>query len=255
VDVEQSVASGIDVSAQGLGAAASALDAEYAWMTAVDSVTDVDNQLRSALALPRGTRLELVVPEAKTDVLSALDTYVAQGLAASPDVAAARAGVEQAQHAASLARTAFIPDLGVGLTYTMLNGVSFLPQHAVGLTVQGSFTLFDWGKRSSVTRERNAQQDAAMIGLDLVRDQVSVNVERAYRMAVRAERGAEVARQALEAHRAALTIAQDRVTRGLITPAALAAADAQVAESEARALASKLQLRIARAELKRATGG
>jgi outer membrane protein TolC len=254
-DVEQSVASGVSVSAQGLGATASALDAEYAWMAAADSATDAESQLRSVLALPRGTRLELVVPELQNEALSSLDAYVTQGVAASPDVAAARAALEQARRAAGLARTEYIPDVGVGLTYTMLNGVSFLPQHAVGLSIQGSWTVFDWGKRGSLSRERNAQVDAAAIGVDLARDQVSVDVERAYRMAVRAERGSDVARQALDARRATLKIAQDRAGRGLITPSALCAAEADVAESEARALAATLQMRIARAELKRATGG
>jgi outer membrane protein TolC len=194
------------------------------------------------------------VPEALSDTLSAFDFYAAKALAASPDVAAAAASVEQARHAASLARTAFIPDVGVGLTYTMLNGVSFLPQHAVGLSIQGSWTVWDWGKRGSLSRERAAQENAAAIGLALARDRVSVEVERAYRAAARAERGAEVARAALDARCAALRIAQDRAGRGLTAAAALAAAEADLAASEAQALAAQLQVRIARAALRRAIG-
>jgi outer membrane protein TolC len=254
-DEERAVASGVDVSAQELGATASALGAEYAWMAATDSAADAESQLRSVLALPRGARLELVAPESPHDALQSLDAYVAQAVAASPDVAAARASLEQARRAASLARTDYIPDVGVGLTYTMLNGVSFLPQHAVGLSIQGSWTVFDWGKRGALSRERNSQLDAAMIALDLARDQTTVEVERAYRMAVRAERGAEVSRQALDARRATFKIAQDRVGRGLTTSSALATEEAAVAESEARLLGAELQMRVARAELKRATGG
>ncbi len=254
-DVEQAVAAGINVSAQGLGATASALDAEYARMAAADSAADTENQLRSVLALPPGTRLELVVPAATSEPLSSLDTYLAKGLAANPDVAAANAILEQSKHASALARTSYIPDVGVGVTYTMLNGVSFLPQHAVGLTIQGSWTVLDWGKRGSLSRERTAQEDAASIGVALARDQVSVDVEHAYRTAVRSERGAEVARAALEAHRAELAITRDRVARGLAPAAALATSEADVAESEARALAADLQTRVAQAELRRAIGG
>jgi len=125
----------------------------------------------------------------------------------------------------------------------------------VGLSVQGSWTLLDWGKRGSNSRERSAQEDAAAIGLALARDQVSVNVERAYRMEVRAERGAEVARAALDARRAGLQIARDRAARGLIGAAALASAEADVADGEARSLAAQLQVRVARAALMRAIGG
>jgi len=253
-DVEQAVAAGIDASVQRLGATASALDAEYSRLAVADSASDAESELRNALALPRGTRVELVVPEALSDTLSALDFYVAKALATSPDVAAAAASLEQARHAASLARAAFIPDVGVGLTYTMLNGVSFLPQHAVGLSIQGSWTVWDWGKRGSLSRERTALENAAAIGLALARDRVSVEVDRAYRAAARAERGAEVTRAALDARCAALRIAQDRAGRGLTAAAVLAAAEADLAASEAQALAAQLQVRMARAALRRAIG-
>ncbi|MGH2899148.1 MAG: TolC family protein [Solirubrobacteraceae bacterium] len=234
---------------------ATALDAELAWSTAEDSAADAESELRSALALPPGTQLELAVPAARREALSSLDEYVAKSLTASPEVAAARAAVAQAHHASSLARADYIPDIGVGVTYTMLDGVSFLPRHAVGVSVQGSWTVLDWGKRGSVSRERAAQEEAAEIGLAQSRDRVSVAVERAYRSVVRAERGAEVARASLDARRAAFQIAQDRTARGVSVAAVLAAAEAELAQSEAQALAAELQIRIARAELARASGG
>ena len=255
VDVEQAVASGIDVSAQGLSATAAVLDAEYARAAAEDSVSDAEAELRSALALPSGTALELVAPEPSTEKLATLDAYVARAQSASPDVAAALATVEQAKRAVALARADYIPNVGVGLTYSMLDGVSFLPRRAVGLSIQGSWNVWDWGKRGSLSRERGAQEDAAEIGLALARDRVSVEVERAYRAATRAERGAEVARAALEARRAALKIARDRNARGLTPAAGLAAAEAETAQSDAQALAAEMQMRIARAELARAVGG
>jgi multidrug efflux pump subunit AcrB/outer membrane protein TolC len=253
-DIQQAVAAGIEVSALGVGANASDLDAELAWTTAADSAADADSELRSALALPPGTQLELVVPQ-PSDALATLEAYVAKALAASPDIALARAGVDQARHAASLARADYIPDVGVGVTYTMLDGVSFLPRHAVGLSVQGSWTVWDWGKRGAVTRERAAQETSAANAVALARDRVSVEVERAYRSAVRAERAAEVARAACDAHRASLKVVSERNGRGLTTTAALAAAEAEVAESEVRALAAALQIRLTRAALARAIGG
>jgi multidrug efflux system outer membrane protein len=255
IDVEHAVAAGIDVSAQALGATAATLDARYIWLAAADSASDAESELRSVLALPVGTRLELEVPDAPTEALATLDSYTAKGLAASPDIAAASAALEQARHATTLARADYIPDLGVAVTMTTLDGVSFLRRHAVGFGVQGSWTILDWGKRGAVSRERAAQENAASIGVALARDRVSVEIERAYRDAQRAERGAEVARAALDARRAAFRITQDRAARGLIAGAALASAEADVAESEARALAASLQVRLGRAALRRAAGG
>ncbi|HKW48144.1 MAG TPA: TolC family protein, partial [Gemmatimonadaceae bacterium] len=170
-------------------------------------------------------------------------------------VASARATLAQAQRGVALARAEYIPDLGVGVTYTMLNGVSFLPKRAVGLSIQGSWTLFDGGRRASQARERVAQQEAAEVALALARDRVAVEVDRAYRGAARAERGAAVAREALDARRAIVAVARDRDSRGLASASVLADAEAQLAASEAQVLAAELQIRIARAELRRAVGG
>lgn len=254
-DVEQAVAAGIDVSVQGLSATASALGAAYARASAEDSVADAEMELRSALALPVGTPLALVAPDPPTEQLATLDVYTAKAEAASPDVAAALATLEQAKRAVALARADYVPDIGVGLTYTMLDGISFLPRRAVGLTIQGSWTLWDGGKRGSLSRERAAQQQAAEVGLALARDRVSVEVERAYRFATRASHGAEVTSAALEARRAALAVTRDRAARGLTAAAALSSAEADVADAEAQALAAALQVRIARASLMRAVGG
>ena len=95
------------------------------------------------------------------------------------------------------------------------------------------------------------QESIATTGLALARDRVSVEVERAYRFAQRAERTADVARAAADARRAALAIMRDRCDRGLTTSSALDAAEAELAESEARA---EMQIRVARAELNRAIG-
>jgi len=253
-DALQTVASGNGVTANALGAKASALDAELAWTAAADSASDAESELRSALALKPGTRLELVAPEMTMDSLRTLDEYLAKAVAASPEVAIAGASVEQAHRATNLARADFIPDIGVGVTYTMLNGVSFLPRQAVGFSVQGSWTIWDWGKRSSLSRERVANENAATTALALARDRVSVEVERAYRFVQRAERTAEVARAAADARRAALDVIRDRCERGLTTTTALETAEAELAESETRVLAAKLQIRVARAELARAIG-
>ena len=198
--------------------------------------------------------MELVVPELPADSLATIDVYQAQAESASPEVAAARSTVEQAKRAVALARADYIPDVGVGLTYTTLDGVSFLPRHSVGLMIEGSYTVWDWGRRGSRARERIADQRAAEVGLALARDRVSVEVERAYRAATRAERGAEAARAAVEARRAALRVIRDRNARGLGSTSALTTAEAELAATEARAIAATLQVRIARAELARATG-
>jgi hypothetical protein len=167
------------------------------------------------------------VPESRSETLSALDGYIAKALAASPDVAAAQAAVEQAHHTSALARADYIPDIGVGLSYTMIDGVSFLPRRAVGLSIQGSWTVLDWGKRGAVSRQRRAGE----YGDDwpgVARDRVSVEVERAH-ASWRAERGGGCS-AAVDARRAALTNVRDRCEHRLVSATLLSAAEAELAE-------------------------
>ena len=182
--------------------------------------------------------------------------YVAKALAASPDVAAARAAVEQAHHAAALARADYIPDVGVGVTYTMLDGVSFLPRHAVGLEHSGIVDGVGLGKaRLAVARARRAggcsgDWPRARSRPSVGRGGACVSRRRA-RRAWRGGRscGARCASCGADDHPRSLR--HGRVDRDV----ALSAAEAELAESEARALAAELQIRIARAELTRAIGG
>ena len=132
----------------------------YARTTAEDATSGAEGELRSALALTPGTRLELVVPERDSAPLPPYESLIAQAESTNPDVATARATFEQAKRGVALARAEYIPDLGVGFTYTMLDGVSFLPRRAVGLSIQGSWTLFDGGRRAALARDRLAQQEA-----------------------------------------------------------------------------------------------
>ena len=254
VDVVQAVAAGTDVGARGLAAKAEALEAAYASKAAEDAAEDAESELRSALALPPNTMFELTEPRFDVAPLEPMERYVERATSSNPDIAVRRASLEEARHAVALARASYIPDIGVGLTYTMLNGVSFLPKHAVGFGIQGSWTIWDFGKRSATSNERLAQQDAAAVALEQALDRATVDVTRAYRAAERADRGAELARAALEARQAAFVVACDRDARGLAPAAARAQAEADVASAQARMLAATMQMRLARAELARVVG-
>ncbi|HKG91629.1 MAG TPA: efflux RND transporter permease subunit, partial [Gemmatimonadaceae bacterium] len=253
-DADAALAAGTTLSAQAAGARAGALEAEYALVAARNEADDLEAELCDLLALPLAVSLDLVVPEPDTAALPPLSRYVALAQANSPDVAAAAAQVAQAERATALARADYIPDIGVGVTYSYQHGVAFLPEHSAALAIQGSWTVWDFGKRGATALEREAGVRAAAIALEHARDRATVEVEKAYRKAERASHAAAAARAALGARADAARVANDQQARGVVAVANRFDADASLAAARARLAEAELGARLARAELAHAAG-
>ena len=132
--------------------------------------------------------------------------------------------------------------------------MAFLPKRSASLTIQGSWTIWDFGKRSAGVRERETAARVAALALERAEDRAVIDVEKAYRKAERAAIAAAAARAALDARRDALRIAEDRERQGLALAAYRADAEATSTASEADLVAATLEELIARAELARVVG-
>ncbi|MFN2566866.1 MAG: efflux RND transporter permease subunit [Gemmatimonadaceae bacterium] len=253
-DAERATAAGAALRAEAARARASALGAEYALVTARNESQDLEAELRDALGLAAGTPLDLVAPNSTPETLRPIAEYLARARANSPEVASAQIALEEARRAVALARADYIPETGIGITYTYQDGVAFLPRHSAALTIQGSWTLWDFGKRSAAVRERQTALALAKLAVERAEDHVAVAVEKAYRRAERATIGASAARAALEARRDALRVAADREKQGLVLAALRADAEATETVTEVELMSALLDERIARAELARVVG-
>jgi outer membrane protein TolC len=253
-DADRALEAGTVIRAQADGARASALDAEYAVVTARNEASDLEDELRDLLALSPDVPLALEAPPADTGALPPLDEYVRLALANSPDIATAAADAEQARRARALARADYIPDVGVGVSYLYQRGVPFVAENGAALTIQGSWKVWDFGKRAASVDERQAGVQVAQLALEHARDRATVEVEKAYRKAERASSAAAAARAALEARSGDTRVARDEQGRGLVAVAYRAGAEAELAAAEARVVEAELASRLARAELAHAAG-
>jgi multidrug efflux pump subunit AcrB/outer membrane protein TolC len=253
-DAERATATGAVLGAEALRARASAREAEYALVTAQNEAQDLEAELRDALGLTGGTPLELVPLNVAPEALRPMAEYLVRARANSPEVASAEIALERARRAVSLARADYIPETGIGLTYTYQDGVAFLPRRSAALTIQGAWTVWDFGKRSAALRERQTAVAIAKLAVARAQDQVAIAVEKAYRRAERAAVAAAAARAALDARRDALRVAADRERQGVVLAAFRADAQATAAASEVEVMSASFQERIARAELARAVG-
>jgi outer membrane protein TolC len=254
LDAEHARVAGTALATDAARARASALEAEYARVAALNEVEDLEVELSEIVGIEAGTSLDLVAPDSAPEALRPLEEYLARALRASPEVASARIGVVQARRAVSLARADYIPETGIGITYTYQDGVPFLPKRSAAFAIQGSWTIWDFGKRSATLREREAAVDQAKLAVERAEDQVVVAVEKAYRKAQRARIAAAAARAALEARRDASRVATDREKQGLVLAAFRRDAEAMETGSAAELESALLEEWIARAELDRVVG-
>ena len=141
------------------------------------------------------------------------------------------------------------PDLGAGLrkrpAAIVLSGVVILL--IAGLT----YTVFEFGKRRELVRERETLRAQADENLRRVQDGVEQRVRKSYRNVERALQMVDVARESLELRRESERLTKDQFELGLALKSAYTESQAAAASSDADVFRAEAGWRLAVAELKK----
>jgi len=252
-DAERAVSAGMSVEARVSEARASQLEAEQALMTASHLAEDARAALNELLGLSLDAAPALVVPAAAPSV-DDLASQISRAARQRPEIAGAAARVDQARHAVGGARTEYVPDVAVFVRQSYQDAVAYVPTNSFSAGVQAKWNVLDFGRRSAQVDRRSATLRLAQENLANVRDQVVLEVEKAYRNAIRAEQLVEVARQALVARQDAERLTGSQVAAGLVLSAVAQEAVAHRTAAESSLLEAELGAHVAHAELARAVG-
>lgn len=172
-----------------------------------------------------------------------LDALIAEGLAGSPDLAAAAARIARAEGYAQQAGAARLPTLGVrgdvGLTKQSYNNgipADFVPKgwNDTG-RVQGElgFDLDLWGRNRAAYAAARSDAEAARLDLAQAQLTLSTNIADAYADLARLFAERMVALAALDVRQQTAKLTADRVTGGLDTRAELKQAESAVPAARA----------------------
>jgi len=112
-----------------------------------------------------------------------------------------------------------------------------------------NWRLFDWGKRKGMVGERQEQWTQARTNIRRLSDQISVEVEKAYRKLERTQAMVDVAREALALRREAERLSRNQLRAGVTSSAKVAEAIAATRSAESDELQSRLAHELAVAEL------
>lgn len=253
-EAQDAVGAGDTLEVAVVGAHASLLGGKQELLAAENEVADLTAELDEALGLPLDMELDLAGVDPTPGAERSLRQYTDAALASNPEVRAAREAAEKARDGLRAAQFEYIPDIAAFARLTYQSGVPFVA-HAFGtFGFQMSWNIFDWGKRKSVVGQRDAVVTQAEENLRRLTDQVSVEVDKAYRKFERTEQMLSVAGEALDLQKENQRLSGNQLKAGVVSEARYAQAVAAVRKAELDDLQARLARELALAEMDRITG-
>jgi outer membrane protein TolC len=230
------------------------LQGQQASLTADLQISDLNTELDDLLGLPLDTKVDLQPIEAIGADRRPLEEYVQAAWANNPEIAAAEESIKEARAAVGSAKSAFIPDITAYASDTWQNGVAFIVPNFGSVGVRLNYDVFDFGKRRSGVREREAQLAEAEENLKRLKDNISAQVERSYNALERTKNLVAVSDQVVALRRENERLSHNQVTEGVVTVANTLEAASATYKSQVDLLQANLNYMLAWAELKQTIG-
>jgi outer membrane protein TolC len=217
-------------------------------------ISDLNAELNQLLGLPLDTQLQLSDPGPSEGPVESLDYYLQAALSGNPDVQSAKASVVKAQGGVRAAKDEYIPDVTLFAANTYQDGASFITHNVGAFGVTMSWDIWDWGKRSAVIGERSAQLSQAQENVHRINDEVTVELDRAYRKLENTKSMMDVAREALALQKERLRLVSDQIKTSTASYAKYNEAVAALKKAESDELQARLSYDLAIADLNRIAG-
>ena len=233
---------------------AGVLESQQAVLTADLQLADLNTELNDLLGLPLDTRLELDPAVPVNFEQRPRQEFLQTAWAENPEILAAQENVRKAQAGVNAAKSAYIPDITAYARHSYQDGVPFLVRNFGTFGVNLNWDVFDFGKRRSVVREREAQLAQAEENLERLKEEVAVGIERSYNKVERTKSMVEVANQVVKLRQESERLAENQLTQGVVLVSDRRQATALSYKAQAEFLQASLGYLLAWAELEETVG-
>lgn len=234
---------------------ASLLDARQSSLVQKLQIHDLTVSLNDLMGVPLTTELKL---DADNSILSTVVPSREECLRIaqenSPEVRAAEQSVEKAKAGLAAAKDAYIPDITALARYSYQSGIPFLVHNFGTFGVAFSYDLFDGGKREAEIRDARTVLSQADLNLEKVKEEVAVQVEKAYDKVEQLQDLVGVANEVLATRTEAARLADRRFEQTAALASARAEAHAKEISAKASFLEANLSLSLAQSDLMRTIG-
>jgi outer membrane protein TolC len=209
-------------------------------------VRELTQQLNDLLDLPPQTALELIDPVPGDVAVRNPEEAAELALTCSPEVREAQQGIAKAEAAMKMARMAYLPDVNVIGGYANQTFASYIQPNIGFVGVTGNVTLFEWGKKRDVTRQREMDMALANQNVLVAKDKVRLEARKAFGGYEQAREDYRLAGEMVQARKDAEKAA---------TGAAAAQAKTSTAKAELDYMKAEIAYRVAHAQLTGLIGG
>ena len=217
-------------------------------------ISDLNSELNNLLGLPLNTELELSDPGPSEVPVESRDYYLQAALSGNPEIESAKASVVKAQGGVRAAFDEYIPDVTLFASHAYQEGASFLKENVGIFGVMMSWDIWDWGKRNAVIGERSAQLSEAEENVHRLNDEITVELDKAYRKLENAKSMMDVAQEVLTLQKERLRLISDQLKTSTVSFAKYKEAVAALKKAQSDELRARLGYELALAELNRIAG-
>ncbi len=177
----QYVAEQVALKSENLEVKAKLADEEYKLLQYQDKLASAKESLNNLLGRDINTQFHALDVTELSPVEENLPAAQAQALVQNPKVKEAEITVQQADNARRLAKSQYLPDLGVSFHYLSPFGVNFVPTNVMALGLEFNWEPFDWGRRKHEVDEKVIVVEQSKLGLDDTKAQILINVDNQFR--------------------------------------------------------------------------
>jgi outer membrane protein len=251
---EEDIRNGSALKVAAIQGLAGLLESQQDVLTAELQVEDLTSELNDLLALPMDTRLELDPSVPASVELRPREEYLRAAWSESPEIQAAVETVRKAEAGVTAAKSAYIPDITAYARHSYQVGVPFLVHNFGTFGFHMEWTVFEFGKRRAVIRERELQLAQAEENLRRIREEIGVQVESGYHKLERTRTLVQVASQVVKLRQESERLAQNELAQGVVLVSAREQATAASYKARAELLRASLGYLLAWAELEQTVG-
>ncbi len=170
-------------------------------LKAQDKLITAKETLNDLLGRDLNTAFQTMAVAPVTPIEQNLQMAQAAALEHNPQISEAEIDVKKATTARDLAKSQYLPDFSLSLTYTSPFGYYFLPQNVVNAGFEFRWDPFEWGKRKHDVSEKNINIEQSELKLDNTKSQLLINVGDSFRSLQEARAAVTVAQAKQEASR------------------------------------------------------
>jgi outer membrane protein TolC len=239
---------------QAIESRAQSLESKQDLLTTELQLSDLTMQLDDAIGLPLTTQLTLDTAVRQVGNTCEREECLRVAMEGHPEIAEARAKVEEASAAVRLAKRQYLPDVEAFARYSYQDNVPFLARNFGSFGVHFGYDLFDGGRRNAAIGEHKAQLAQAEENLARVKEEVELRVQTAYNKLERTRQMMKVSEELLALRMESHRVSVQQLQGGSALRSQVDAAAARELDAKTLLLQSQLEFIQANDEMADAMG-